>query len=61
MKVQVTALKAPWPEGTKVGDIVELKGLLLGEVKLKGDVVPPYFVGKCTPANEPPPEAEAKK
>lgn len=53
MKVQVTALKAPWPDGTKVGDIVDLKGLSVAGEKIKGDVVPAYFVGKCVPSNEP--------
>lgn len=39
MKVVVTALKAPWPEGTKVGDTVDIKG----------DVLPDWAVGKCSP------------
>lgn len=47
MKVTVTALKAPWPAGTAVGDCVELP---FAEV-------PAYFTGKCTPA---PDDANAK-
>lgn len=39
MKVVVTHLKAAWPEGTKVGDIVDI-----------GDSVPPWAAGKCRPA-----------
>jgi hypothetical protein len=38
MKVTITALKAPWPEGSKVGSVVELEG----------DTVPAWAVGKCT-------------
>ena len=34
----ITALKAPWPEGSKVGDTIEL------------DTVPAWAVGKCKPA-----------
>lgn len=37
MKVTVTHLKAPWPEGTKPGDVVDV-----------GDTVPAWAVGKCT-------------
>ncbi len=39
MKVTITALKAPWPEGAKLGDTYTFKG---GEV-------PPWAVGKCKP------------
>lgn len=39
MKVTITALKAPWPEGSKVGHVVELEG----------DTIPAWAVGKCTP------------
>lgn len=40
MKVTITHLKAPWPEGSKVGDVVGLEG----------DSVPGWALGKCTPA-----------
>lgn len=39
MKVTVTHLKAAWPEGTKVGDTVELPG----------DSLPSWAAGKCVP------------
>lgn len=42
MKVTVTFLKAPWPQGTKVGDVIELVGFH-GEL-------PGWAKGKCTPA-----------
>lgn len=42
MKVRVTFLKAPWPEGTKVGDVVDVPG----------DAVPPWAFGKCDPVAE---------
>lgn len=35
MKVRINVLKAPWPEGAKVGDVVEL------------DSITPAFLGKC--------------
>ena len=37
MKVRITYMKAPWPEGAKVGDVVELDA----------DAVPVWAVGKC--------------
>lgn len=37
MKVRIDVLKAPWPEGAKVGDVVEM------------EAITPAFVGKCTP------------
>lgn len=40
MKVEVTHLKAPWPEGTVVGSVVDLPG----------DDVPGWALGKCKPA-----------
>lgn len=40
MKVTITHLKAPWPAGAGVGDVVQLAG----------DSVPEWAVGKCTPA-----------
>ena len=40
MKLTITHLKAPWPEGSKVGDVVELAGL------------PAWAVGKCKPADD---------
>lgn len=36
MKVRIDVLKAPWPAGAKVGDVVEV------------DHVSPAFVGKCS-------------
>lgn len=41
MKVTVTQLKAPWPAGTKVGDVVELEGC---------DAIPAWATNKCTAA-----------
>lgn len=38
MKVIITALKAPWPEGAMVGETVELKV----------DILPAWALGKCT-------------
>jgi hypothetical protein len=38
MKITITALKAPWPEGSQVGSVVELEG----------DKLPAWAVGKCT-------------
>ena len=38
MKVTITALKAPWPEGSQVGSVVDLEG----------DAMPAWAVGKCT-------------
>lgn len=43
MRVLVTALKAPWPAGTQIGDIVDLPGRT---------AVPEWAVGKCEPAPE---------
>ncbi len=40
MRVTITALKAPWPEGSRVGSVVELEG----------DTIPAWAHGKCTPA-----------
>lgn len=37
MKVRITHLKAPWPEGKGIGSLVEFKG----------DAVPEWAVGKC--------------
>lgn len=42
MRVTITALKAPWPEGSKVGSVVELEG----------DTIPAWAAGKCTPVPE---------
>jgi hypothetical protein len=39
MKVTITHLKAPWPEGSKVGDVVEFDG-----------EAPAWAVGKSAPA-----------
>ncbi len=55
MKVRVTHLKAPWPEGTEVGAVVDV-----------GASVPAWAVGKCVeladePATEPEAEAKAAK
>ena len=50
MKVRVTHLKSTtWPAGTKVGDVVDLKG----------DAIPESLVGKCVPVDAQAP-AEAK-
>lgn len=40
MLLQITHLKAPWPAGAKVGDVVELTS------------VPAWAKGKCVPAPE---------
>ncbi|KQP02463.1 hypothetical protein [Pseudorhodoferax sp. Leaf265] len=40
MLYEIKALKAPWPAGAKVGDVVEMPS------------VPTWAVGKCTPAPE---------
>lgn len=40
MKVTITTLKAPWPEGAKVGDVV----------RFHGDHAPAWAIGKFTPA-----------
>lgn len=40
MKVTIQTLKAPWPEGAKVGDVVAFDG----------DTAPAWAVGKFTPA-----------
>lgn len=40
MKVIITHLKAPWPEGAALGDIVELDAPLM----------PAWAVGKCVEA-----------
>ena len=37
MKVRITFMKAPWPQGAGVGDVVEVKG----------DVIPGWAAGKC--------------
>ena len=47
MKVTVTHLKAPWPQGCVPGDVVDLCA----------DTIPAWAVGKCTPAAD---DAEAK-
>lgn len=63
MKVVITHLKAPWPEGAKPSDVCELPG----------DSIPGWATGKCTEAAgdaeaqfaweppAPPVEAEAPK
>lgn len=40
MKVTITTLKAPWPEGAKVGDVVSFRG----------EHAPAWAIGKFTPA-----------
>lgn len=40
MRVQITHLKAPWPRGAVVGDVIELA------------TVPGWAVGKCAPASD---------
>lgn len=47
MKVTVTQLKAPWPAGTVVGQVIDLHGCA---------AVPAWADGKCKPA---PDDAEA--
>lgn len=37
---RITHLKAPWPSGVRVGDVIEL------------DAVPAWALGKCEPAAE---------
>lgn len=57
MKVRIEVLKAPWPAGAKVGDVVEIAG----------DRIPTSLAGKCvkveddTPATIAYPKAEEKK
>lgn len=48
MKIQVTHLKAPWPDGTKVGDVLEV-----GD---RGEV-PAAFIGKFQVVDEGKPAA----
>lgn len=36
MKVRIDVLKAPWPEGARVGDVVEVQSIT------------PAFAGKCS-------------
>lgn len=40
MKLAITHLKAPWPTGAVVGDVIELAN------------VPTWAVGKCAPADD---------
>ena len=40
MKLTITHLKAPWPAGAVVGDVIELAS------------VPTWAVGKCAPADD---------
>lgn len=40
MKVTITQMKAPWPEGAALGDVVEIPG----------DALPSWAEGKCTKA-----------
>lgn len=40
MRLLITHLKAPWPRGARVGDVIELP------------VVPAWALGKCSPAPE---------
>ncbi len=47
MKVTITQLKAPWPMGAKVGDVIELRGF---------EGIPDWAMGKCRPAAD---DAEA--
>lgn len=37
MRVKIEVLKAPWPVGAKVGDVVEIAG----------DRIPASLIGKC--------------
>lgn len=49
MKVEVTSLKAAWPPGAKLGDVVDIEG----------DAIPAWLLGKCKPAEAKPAKAEA--
>lgn len=40
MKLTITHLKAPWPTGAVVGDVIELAS------------VPTWAIGKCAPADD---------
>lgn len=40
MKLTITHLKAPWPAGAKVGDVIDLPA------------VPSWAAGKCVPADD---------
>ena len=40
MKLTITHLKAPWPTGAVVGDVIELAS------------VPAWALGKCAPADD---------
>ncbi|MFO1163407.1 MAG: hypothetical protein U1E60_31545 [Reyranellaceae bacterium] len=40
MRVRITSLRAPWPDGAGVGSVIEIPG----------DVLPTVFAGKCEPA-----------
>ena len=49
MLVVITNAKAPWPQGAKLGDVVEVAPV--GET-VKGPILPGCLVGKCKPADE---------
>lgn len=40
MKVRIDVLKAPWPSGAKVGDVLVV------------EQISPAFVGKCSPVSD---------
>lgn len=42
MKVTITHMKAPWPEGAKVGDVVQFEG----------DAAPAWALGKFAHADD---------
>ena len=44
MLVRITHLKAPWPPGALVNDVVQLHG----------DSIPPWAAGKCVPTDAAP-------
>jgi hypothetical protein len=44
MKVRITHLKAPWPAGAQVGDVIEMVGFY-GEL-------PGWATGKCKPVED---------
>jgi hypothetical protein len=50
MKVVITNAKAPWPQGAKVGDVVEVAPI--GETAKGDPILPGCLVGKCKPAEE---------
>ena len=48
MLLTITHMKAPWPEGAKVGDVIDLPS------------VPVWALGKCRPSSPDEVQAEAE-